>query len=219
VIIQDGLKRMYAERQDVYYYLTVMNENYPMPAMPDGAAPGIVKGMYLFRRARRKRRPRACNCWIGHDLSRGHCRGGAAQGGLGRGGRLVELPSFTELARDGMASARANLMHPAAKPTVSHVEACLAGTQGRSLPPPITSVPSPSRSAPTCRADTSCSHRWFRTFGHPRKAAAFLRGRPPLRLRRRAEGTGRRRTLPMAKVAEAIRKYGLDPAKPAPWTV
>src|SRR6185436_13335455 len=49
VIIQDGLRRMYAEQQDVYYYLTVMNENYVQPAMPEGAAADIIKGMYLFK--------------------------------------------------------------------------------------------------------------------------------------------------------------------------
>ena len=49
VIIQDGLRRMYAEQEDVYYYLTVMNENYQQPAMPEGAAPGILKGMYKLR--------------------------------------------------------------------------------------------------------------------------------------------------------------------------
>src|SRR3982751_2311022 len=49
VIVQDGLRRMYAEQEDVFYYLTVMNENYEHPALPDGAAESIVKGMYLFR--------------------------------------------------------------------------------------------------------------------------------------------------------------------------
>ena len=64
VIIQDGLRRMYAEQEDVYYYLTVMNENYPHPAMPEGAAPAIIKGMYLFQgRRRRRRRRRACSSW------------------------------------------------------------------------------------------------------------------------------------------------------------
>ena len=61
VIVQDGLRRMYAEQEDVYYYLTVMNENYEHPAMPEGAEAGILKGMYLFREgqagpAKRKRR-------------------------------------------------------------------------------------------------------------------------------------------------------------------
>src|ERR1700745_3161277 len=59
VIVQDGLRRMYAEQQDVYYYLTVMNENYPQPAMPKHAPDGIVRGMYLFReRAGKKNAPR-----------------------------------------------------------------------------------------------------------------------------------------------------------------
>ena len=54
---------MYAEQEDVYYYLTVMNENYPHPAMPEGAEAGILKGMYLFRAgAERRRRRRACSC-------------------------------------------------------------------------------------------------------------------------------------------------------------
>ncbi len=49
MIVQDGLRRMYAEQEDVFYYLTVMNENYEHPAMPEGAEAGILKGMYLFR--------------------------------------------------------------------------------------------------------------------------------------------------------------------------
>ena len=64
MIIQDGLRRMYAEQEDVYYYLTVMNENYTHPAMPEGAAPAILKGMYLFAARREEAaRRRACSCW------------------------------------------------------------------------------------------------------------------------------------------------------------
>ena len=65
MIVQDGLRRMYAEQEDVFYYLTVMNENYEHPAMPEGAEAGIIKGMYLFKagpgRPRAKRR--GCSCW------------------------------------------------------------------------------------------------------------------------------------------------------------
>ena len=64
VIVQDGLRRMYAELEDVYYYLTLMNENYPHPPMPEGAEEGIRKGMYLFREGQARRRAdRGCNCW------------------------------------------------------------------------------------------------------------------------------------------------------------
>lgn len=49
VIVQDGLRRMYAEQEDVFYYISVMNENYDQPPMPDGAAENILKGMHLFQ--------------------------------------------------------------------------------------------------------------------------------------------------------------------------
>jgi pyruvate dehydrogenase E1 component len=49
VIVQDGLRRMYKEQEDVFYYITLLNENYPHPALPAGAEPGILKGLYLFR--------------------------------------------------------------------------------------------------------------------------------------------------------------------------
>ena len=86
VIVQDGLRRMYAEQEDVYYYLTVMNENYPHPAMPEGAAPDILKGMYRFaaprgevRAGRRANvRRRGCSSWARAPSCAGDRRGGAA---------------------------------------------------------------------------------------------------------------------------------------------
>ena len=62
MIIQDGLRRMFAEQEDVYYYITVMNENYAHPAMPEGAAPDILKGMYKLRDGSDRARVRACSC-------------------------------------------------------------------------------------------------------------------------------------------------------------
>ena len=62
VILQDGLRRMYQEQEDVYYYITVMNENYTHPGMPAGAEEGIRKGMYLFRRAVRV--STMCSCSV-----------------------------------------------------------------------------------------------------------------------------------------------------------
>ena len=54
VIIRDGIRRMYEEQENVFYYLTVMNENYPMPPMPKGAEKGIVKGMYKLKSSKKK---------------------------------------------------------------------------------------------------------------------------------------------------------------------
>ena len=61
VIIQDGLRRMYGEQEDVFYYITLMNENYEHPALPEGAQEGILKGMYLLRQTG-DGRARACSC-------------------------------------------------------------------------------------------------------------------------------------------------------------
>ena len=95
VIIQDGLRRMYAEQEDVYYYLTVMNENYRQPAMPEGAAPSIIKGMYLFEAGEKKGKAAARAApGLGHDLPRGDRGGGAPQERLGRGLRPLELPEL-----------------------------------------------------------------------------------------------------------------------------
>ena len=57
MIVQDGLRRMVAEQEDVFYYLTVMNENYAHPALPEGAEEGILKGMYLFSKGAGQQRP------------------------------------------------------------------------------------------------------------------------------------------------------------------
>ena len=89
VIIQDGLRRMYTEQEDVYYYLTVMNENYAQPAMPDGAEQDIIKGMYLLkagagRSGAKAKAPRVQLLGSGVILREAIGGGGTAQGGLGR---------------------------------------------------------------------------------------------------------------------------------------
>ena len=224
VIIQDGLRRMYAEQEDVYYYITVMNENYAHPAMPEGAEPGILKGMYLLRgrrQAAKGKAPRVQLLGSGTILREVDRRRRPAEEGLGRRRRHLELPDFTELARDGNAVERWNLLHPTDKPRVSHVEACLQGRAGaggrrhrlhaalRRPDPPVRAAHATSCSAPTASAAPtrarSCatSSRWTATTSTVAALKALA-----------DDGT-----IPAAKVAEAIRKYGIDPDKPAPWTV
>jgi pyruvate dehydrogenase E1 component len=133
---------------------------------------------------------------------------------------LWSCPSFTELARDGMASARANLMHPAAKPTVSHVEACLAGTQG----PVVAATDYVRAFAEQIRAYVPRRYVVLGTDGFGRsdtreKLRQFFEVDRHYVCVAALKALADDGTLPMAKVAEAIRKYGLDPAKPAPWTV
>jgi pyruvate dehydrogenase E1 component len=221
VIIQDGLRRMYAERQDVYYYLTVMNENYSMPAMPDGAAPGIVKGMYLFRAGEKKAKaPRVQLLGSGTIFREVIAAAGLLKADWGVEADLWSCPSFTELARDGMAAARANLMHPGAKPVVSHVEACLAGTQG----PVVAATDYVRAFAEQIRAYVPRRYVVLGTDGFGRsdtreKLRQFFEVDRHYVCVAALKALADDGTLPMAKAAEAIRKYGLDPAKPAPWTV
>src|SRR2546421_9811904 len=131
VIIQDGMRRMYAEQEDVYYYLTVMNENYAHPAMPDGAAPNIIKGMYLIKGGDKKpKSPRVQLLGSGVILRESIAAAELLAKDWGIEADIWSCPSFTELARDGNAVARWNLLNPTAKAKVSHVEASLASTQG-----------------------------------------------------------------------------------------
>ena len=170
VIIQDGLRRMYAEQEDVYYYLTVMNENYTHPAMPEGAAPGILKGMYKLRGRRRAppkgqlapRRLAAVSTRAAHGLGRdpaaGDRGGGPAEGRLGRRGRPLELPVVHRTrarrqrghALEHAASDRDAA--PVARRDVSCGHAG-AGDRGDRLHAPVRRA-DPRRS---CRAATSCS--------------------------------------------------------------
>jgi pyruvate dehydrogenase E1 component len=221
VIVQDGLKRMYAEQQDVYYYLTVMNENYPMPAMPEGAAPGIVKGMYLFRAGeKRAKAPRVQLLGSGTIFREVIAAADLLKTDWGVEADLWSCPSFTELARDCMRVTRHNMLHPTAKPGLSHAETCLKDTTG----PVIAATDYMRAYADQIRA---CVGRRYVVLG----TDGFGRSDTREKLRHFFEvdrhyvtlaalkALADEGTLPAAKVAEAIRKYGIDPAKPAPWTV
>src|SRR4030065_41144 len=130
VIMQDGLRRMYAEQEDVYYYLTLMNENYAHPAMPEGAEAGILKGMYLFRQGGTGKGPRVQLLGSGAILREVIFAADLLKKDWGVEADIWSCPSFTELARDGQAVARLNLLHPTDKPKLSHVEQCLKDTRG-----------------------------------------------------------------------------------------
>ncbi|AEI82857.1 pyruvate dehydrogenase E1 component PdhA (plasmid) [Cupriavidus necator N-1] len=132
VIIQDGLRRMVQEQEDVYYYITVMNENYEHPAMPEGAEADILKGMYLFRRGKDDREdgPRVQLLGAGTIFREVIAAAELLEQDWDVQADLWGCPGFTELAREGNAVARWNLLHPGTAPRRSHVEQCLAPTKG-----------------------------------------------------------------------------------------
>src|SRR5580693_2996597 len=219
VIIQDGLHHMLDEQEDVFFYLTLMNENYEHPALPDGAEAGILRGMYLLR-------PR----------SSGPSDGPAVQL-LGSGTILREVlagadllssdygvlcdvwsaPSFTELRRDGLAAERWNMLHPGASPRRSYVEECLAGRPG----PVVAATDYVKSFADQIRAFVPGRYRVLGTDGYGR--SDYRRN-----LRRFFEvdrhyvavaalaSLAEDGTIPAATVADAIARYGVDADKPDP---
>jgi pyruvate dehydrogenase E1 component len=119
--MQDGLRRMVTEQEDVFYYLTVMNENYEHPAMPEGAEAAILKGMYQFRKGRRLQRAACATAGLGHDLREAIAAAELLKKDWGVEADLWSCPSFNELARDGQDCARWNLLHPTEKQRLPHV--------------------------------------------------------------------------------------------------
>jgi len=136
VILQDGMRRMLQEQEDVYYYVTVMNENYPHPDMPDGVADDIVKGMYLFRDAgkSKKGQPRVQLLGSGTILREVIAAAELLDKEFGVAADIWSCPSFTELRKDGFDAERWNRLHPLEKkPRIAHVTACLEGRAGPAI--------------------------------------------------------------------------------------
>jgi pyruvate dehydrogenase E1 component len=130
-IIEDGIRRMYADRESVFYYLTVMNEQYEQPAMPEGAREGILKGLYRFRPADGKRsKLRAQLFGSGAILPQVVKAQELLADKYGVAADVWSVPSYNELYRDGNACERWNLLHPGAPPRVPYVTECLADAPG-----------------------------------------------------------------------------------------
>jgi pyruvate dehydrogenase E1 component len=221
VIIQDGLRRMCAEQEDVYYYLTVMNENYAHPAMPEGAAPNIIKGMYLFRAGEKKAKgPRVQLLGSGVILREAIAAADLLRKDWGVESDLWSCPSFTELARDGNAQARWNMLNPTAKPRPSHVETCLKDTSG----PVIAATDYTRAFADQIRAFVPRRYVVLGTDGFGRsdtreKLRHFFEVDRQYIAIAALKALADDGAVPAARVAEAIAKYGIDAAKPAPWRV
>jgi len=129
VIIQHGMQRMYHNQEDVFYYLTVMNENYAHPAMPKGAEAGIIKGMYKFSEGTRGKgegkKPRVQLLGSGTILREVIAAADLLEKDFGVAADVWSVTSFNELRREGIDCERWNTLHPEAKPRLSYVEQCL----------------------------------------------------------------------------------------------
>jgi pyruvate dehydrogenase E1 component len=222
VIVQDGMRRMYAEQEDVYYYITLLNENYEHPALPQGVEQGILKGMYLLQaNAGKKGQPRVQLMGSGAILREVIAAAKLLADDFGVAADLWSVPSFNEVRRDGLDAARWNMTHPEDKPRRSWFEQCLDGHEG-----PVVAATdymkvfadqlrpfAPGRGFVALgtdgfgRSDTREALRRFFEVNRHYVVVAALKALAD-------EGK-----IPAKKVAEAIKKYGVDPDKPNPTKV
>lgn len=214
VIVQDGLRRMYVEQEDVYYYITVLNENYEHPEMPEGVEAAILKGMYQLKKGVASDGPRVQLLGSGSILREVIAAADLLRQDWGVEADIWSCPSFTELSRDGYAAQRWNMLHPLESPRRSHVEACLEDTRG-----PIVAAtdyvrlvadqirPFLNRRYTVLgtdgfgRSDTRAKLRHFFEVDRYWVTLAALKSLADDGL------------LAREKVAEALTKYGLDPEK------
>jgi pyruvate dehydrogenase E1 component len=127
VIIRDGLRRMYAEQEDVFFYITLMNENYHHPALPEGVEEGILRGMYLLRNPGDAR---VQLMGSGTILREVEAAADLLESDFGVKANVWSATSFTELRRDGMEVERWNLLHPGAEQRVPYAASALDGHDG-----------------------------------------------------------------------------------------
>ncbi len=133
VIVQDGMKRMYEDQENIFYYLTVMNENYAHPAMPEGVEDGIVRGMYQFKVGSRKKK-RVQLMGSGTILREVIEAAELLENDWNVAADVWSVTSFTELRRDGIDVDRWNMLHPLEKkPRVPYVTQTLADAKGPAI--------------------------------------------------------------------------------------
>jgi len=219
VILRDGMKRMYQDKDNVFYYVTVMNENYVQPPMPEGVEEGIVKGMYLLQKGG-KRKTRVQLLGSGTILREVMAAAELLEKDWKVATDVWSVTSFNELRRDGQDVERWNMLHPGEKPRVPYVADLLEGTSGpivaatdyiRAYPDQIR--PYLGRRYATLgtdgygRSDMRSQLRKFFEVNRYYVAVAALKALAD-------EGQ-----IEQSVVGKAIERYKIDPDKPNPLTV
>jgi len=224
VIIQDGMRRMMTDQDDVYYYITLMNENYAHPAMPKGAEKDILKGMYqLTSVGDAKAKLKVQLLGSGTIFREVIEAANLLRDDWGVASDIWGCPSFTELGRDWNAVSRENMLNPASKPVLSHVETLLKDKSG----PVIAATDYVRMFAEQIRPAIQNIGKRYTVLGTDGYGRSDTREklRHFFEVDRRWITVAALKTLAdegqieHQKVAEAIKKYGLDPKKPNPMTV
>ena len=223
VIIHDGLRRMVANQENIYYYITVMNENYIQPPMPQDAArvrEGILRGMYhLHTCGKKSNKLRVQLLGGGAILREVEAAAELLNAEHNISADLWSVTSFNELARDGAATARHNALHPTTKPRQSYVEKCLGAARG----PVIAATDYIRLYAEQIRAFISQPYHTLGTDGFGRsdtreQLRTFFEVNRYHIAARALAALAAHKQIPAAQAAAALKKYGIRPAKPNPAT-
>lgn len=219
VVIQHGLKEMYEEEKDVFYYVMAMNEKYIQPEMPKGVEEGIIKGMYLLKPAS-KSKLKVQLLGAGAILREVQAAAELLEKDFAVTADVWAVTSFPELHREGMAVQRANMMSPEKAPQKTYVEQCLEKHDG----PIIAATDYVRAYADLIRPYLSRSYTVLGTDGFGRSDTRdqlrhFFEVDRYYIVVAALHALSKEGAVPANKVTEAIKKYNIDPNKPNPVTV
>jgi pyruvate dehydrogenase E1 component len=219
VIIHDGLRRMYVEQENIFYYLAVMNENYAQPPMPAGVEQGILKGMYLLSIGGRGK-VRATLMGSGTILRECIAAAQMLEKDYGVPVDVFSVTSFNELRREALECERWNLLHPGEKQRVSYVQQCFKDREG-----PVIAATDYMRIVPDqIRQWVPDKYVTLGTDGYGRSdSRAQLRKHfevdcnfITLAVLRTLEDEGK---VDRKTVVKAMQTLSIDPASPDPWKI
>jgi len=217
VIIHHGLQVMYVDQRACYFYITVMNENYIHPPMPDGCSEGIVKGMYQLKKNSKRTSKKVVQLLGSGTILREIQEAAVLLEEFGVSADIWSVTSFNELNREGDATARWNILHPEETPRLSYVEECLGPTKG----PVIAATDYMKSYADQIREYVGRRYTVLGTDG-------FGRSDTRERLRHFFEvdrhfiavaalsSLAQENVIDVSVVKDAIDKFGIDPEKPDP---
>lgn len=219
VIIQHGLERMYVKQDNVFYYITLMNENYSHPDMPKGVEEGIIKGMYLLQESKKKSKHHVQLLGSGTILREVIKAASMLQDDFKVTADIWSVTSFNELRRDGLSVERYNRMHPNEKPLESYVSQQLANRQG----PVIAATDYMRLYADQIRPFVQAPFVTLGTDGYGRsdtrmKLRHFFEVDAKFIVLAVLDSLLQQGQLPKSKVLDAMKRYGIDSEKPDPVT-
>ena len=220
VIIHDGMRRMFVNQENVFYYIAVMNENYQQPAIPKGVEEGILKGAYLLQKGGDGKKARTTLLGSGTILREARAAAEILEKDYGVAADVFSVTSFNELRREALEVERWNLLHPGEQARTPYVQQLLKDREG-----PVIAATDYMRTVPDqIRQWVSGRYVTLGTDGYGRSDSRAA-------LRKHFEVDRNYITVAALKsladdgkvdkkiVIEAMKKLGVDPSKPVPWKI